>query len=68
MITTVVNTLTILEADEGKYLTNGETYSTKVYLGKNDSVDNWHEVDSINEETELTDSEALSIILGGNDV
>lgn len=33
-----------LEADEGKVLTNGETYSTKVYLGINDSPENWREV------------------------
>lgn len=33
-----------LEADEGKVLTNGETYSRKVYLGKMDSPENWHEV------------------------
>ena len=36
----------VLEASEGKVLTNGEIYSTKVYLGVNDSPENWHEVDS----------------------
>jgi hypothetical protein len=35
----------ILKADNGKVLTNGETFGTTIYLGKNDSVDNWHEVD-----------------------
>lgn len=25
-------------------LTNGETYSTEVYLGCNDKPDNWHEI------------------------
>ena len=36
--------LTKLEADEGYVLTNGETYSTVVYLGINDSPENWHEI------------------------
>ena len=33
-----------LEADEGNVLTNGEIYSEKIYLGKNDSADNWYEI------------------------
>lgn len=33
-----------LEAEEGKILTNGEIYSEKIYLGKNDSADNWYEI------------------------
>ena len=32
-----------LEADEGFTLTDGEHYSKCVYIGKNDSPDNWHE-------------------------
>ena len=28
----------------GFYLTNGDTFAKVVYLGKNDSTDNWHEV------------------------
>ena len=46
-----------LEADEGFTLTDGENYSKCVYIGKNDSPDNWHEIpdeevptDSNNEE------------------
>lgn len=35
---------TILKADEGHYLTNGEAFGKVIYLGRNDSVDNWHEV------------------------
>ena len=35
----------VLKADEGKFLTNGQTFGKVVYLGKNDSADNWHEVD-----------------------
>ena len=33
-----------LIASEGYILTNGETYSTEVYLGRNDSADNWREI------------------------
>ena len=33
-----------LTASEGMTLTNGETYGKEVYLGCNDSADNWHEI------------------------
>ena len=33
-----------IEPENGMVLTNGETYSYKVYLGINDSPDNWWEV------------------------
>jgi hypothetical protein len=33
-----------LTADNGKVLTNGETYSKEIYLGKNDKAENWHEI------------------------
>ena len=36
--------ITVLEANEGMVLTNGETYSTLVYLGINDSPSNWTEI------------------------
>lgn len=36
--------LTKIEADEGMYLTNGETYGKIIYLGKNDATENWHEI------------------------
>ena len=35
----------MLIASMGKILTNGEIYTTVVYLGENDSADNWVEVD-----------------------
>ena len=34
----------ILIATPGMVLTNGETYSTEVYLGCNDSPENWREI------------------------
>ena len=33
-----------LTAGEGMTLTNGETYGKEVYLGVNDSADNWKEI------------------------
>jgi hypothetical protein len=45
-----VENQTILKADEGKFLTNGETFGTVVYLAENDSVYNWYEVDEIEAE------------------
>lgn len=34
-----------IEADEGKILYNGQIVATAIYLGKNDSVENWQEID-----------------------
>jgi hypothetical protein len=34
----------VLIAKEGYVYTNGETFSTVIRLGVNDSVDNWHEI------------------------
>lgn len=33
-----------LTAAEGMILTNGEAYGKEIYLGCNDSPDNWHEI------------------------
>lgn len=56
----------ILTADEGKTLKKGDAYATTVYLGVNDSADNWVEIDK--PEEQITDSEALEIITGGADI
>lgn len=42
----IESTITIkkLTASEGMTLTNGETYGKVIYLGCNDSPDNWHEI------------------------
>jgi hypothetical protein len=34
----------IIKADEGMVLTDGNAFGKTVYLGKYDSVDNWHEI------------------------
>ena len=66
MTTTIINGITVLAPAEGKYLTNGETYSTKVYLGKHASAADWQEVDAISGADELSAEEALKIIMGGD--
>jgi hypothetical protein len=33
-----------LTASKGMVLTNGDTFSEEVYLGKYDNPDNWHEI------------------------
>ena len=40
----ITEKVTILKAEEGYTLTNGETFGKVVYLGRNDSADNWHEI------------------------
>lgn len=37
-------TLRKLTAADGYVLTDGEVYGKEIYLGKNDSPDNWHEI------------------------
>lgn len=55
-----------LIADDGKVLQKGDTIAKIVYLGINDSADNWLEIDE--PEEEISDSEALEIITGGTDI
>lgn len=33
-----------LTAEEGMTLTDGSTYGKTIYLGSNDTVENWHEI------------------------
>jgi hypothetical protein len=40
----ITEKVTVLKADEGLTLTNGEAFGKVVYLGINDSADNWHEI------------------------
>ena len=64
------NSMTIngnqLIADEGKALKKGDVIAATVYLGVNDSAENWMEIDAPGEE--ISDSEALEIITGGTDI
>ena len=43
-MTTSTIELRVLTASDGMTLTNGEVYSKQVYLGINDSPDNWWEI------------------------
>ena len=52
-----------LIADDGKALKKGDVIAATVYLGVNDSAENWTEIDAPGEE--ISDSEALEIITGG---
>ena len=66
MMTETINGMAVLTPSGGKYLTNGETYSTKVYLGKNASESDWWEVDSVPDEVddpELTAEETLAELM-----
>ena len=55
-----------LIADDGKALKKGDVVAAIVYLGVNDSAENWVEIDK--PEEEISDSEALEIITGGADI
>ena len=55
----------ILMADDGKALKKGDTIAKIVYLGVNDSADNWLEIDE--PEEEISAEEALSIVTRGGE-
>ena len=54
----ITEKVTVLKAEEGKTLTNGETFGKVVYLGINDSADNWHEITDEEAQT-LQESEVI---------
>lgn len=54
----IIENQTVLKAEEGKMLTNGDTFGTVVYLGENDSADNWHEITVEEYETMIANNEA----------
>lgn len=67
--------ITVLYADDGAYLTNGEVFTDSVYLGINAAESDWRDATAEEKETweqeqesedaeELTAEEALSIITG----
>lgn len=72
------NGICVIEADSGAYVTNGETYSEKVYLGKKASELAWRDAtaqekaewEARQEEPELIPTvedkaEAYDILIGG---
>lgn len=53
--------------EDYKYISNGEVWTDSIYLGKNDNIANWHDTNDeppIPEE-DISDDEALQIIMGG---
>lgn len=46
-----------LTATEGHILTNGIGYGKEIYLGNNDSADNWHEITDAEYEVILAEEE-----------
>lgn len=56
-----------LTASNGKVLTNGETYSKEVYLGVNDSPDNWYEITETEYNAILETQKNESEMLIGNE-
>ncbi len=46
-----------LTASEGMVLTNGETFGEEIYLGCNDSVDNWREITDVEYEEIMKERE-----------
>ena len=61
MITSTIE-LIKLTAAEGMTLTNGEVYSKEIYLGCNDSADNWREIPD--EEAERLHAEIEDVVEG----
>lgn len=57
----IQSTITIrkLTASDGMTLTNGEAYGKEIYLGKNDSPENWHEITDAEYAVILADAEKM---------
>lgn len=49
------------------YISNGEVWTDSIILGATDSISNWHDTNEEppTPEDDVSDSEALSILLGG---
>lgn len=56
-----------IPSDGYNYISNGRIWTDSIYLGRNDSVENWHDTNEEPSEPEedVSDSEALEILLGG---
>ncbi len=58
MNATIIDGITVLTPADGRYLTNGSTYSQRVFLGAHGSAERWAEVDSIPCADEDVDADA----------
>ena len=52
----------VITADEGKVLTNGEIYGRTIFLGSEDSADNYHEITQTEYEEAMAKAEAVEDI------
>lgn len=57
MLNSILNIQVIEPENSDNWITNGKTFSKMVYLGANDSIDNWFEV--TNEKKEIKEKEML---------
>ena len=57
-----------LTASEGMTLTNGASYSKEIYLGDNDSPDNWREITDAEAEQQQAEADAALAAAGGDGV
>lgn len=60
----IVDGIVRLTADGDKWLTNEETNSKQVYIGKNCSESDWREVDTPVDTDEPTTEELFNILTG----
>lgn len=65
MKTSDLNIVILEPSNSENWLTNGDTFSKKVYLGKNDSELNWREI--TNAEKEQAEQEQLERLKQGGD-
>lgn len=67
MKTSDLNIVILEPSNSENWLTNGDTFSKKVYLGKNDSERNWREI--TNAEKEQAEQEQIERLKqGGEDI
>lgn len=65
MKTSDLNIVILEPSNPENWLTNGDTFSKKVYLGRNDSEANWREI--TNAEKEQAEQEQIERLKQGGD-
>lgn len=65
MKTSDLNIVILEPSNPENWLTNGDTFSKKVYLGRNDSESNWREI--TNAEKEQVEQEQFERLKQGGD-
>ena len=65
MKTSDLNIVILEPSNSENWLTNGDTFSKKVYLGRNDSESNWREI--TNAEKEKAEQEQFERLRQGGD-